>query len=324
VNEAGQGSGIGVSLTPDPCLKVVAPRKRVTDRKVVLRMQEEKATRSSVKKTIPELVGRKGKPDAPKISMITAYDYPTALIADKVGMDMLLVGDSLGMVVLGYDSTVPVTMDEMLHHCKAVRRGAKNAVLVGDMPFGSFQGSPDQTIANAVRFLKEAGMDAVKLEGGVHQAETARLLTKVGIPVVGHIGLLPQLVSQVGGFKVQGRDEVGAKQILADAKALAEAGCFALVLEAIPDRLARIITESIAIPTLGIGAGAHCDGQVLVMHDVLGLYDRFIPKFAKQYVNLHEIITHALWEYKTEVENGQFPTPQHSFTIKDEVLEKLY
>jgi 3-methyl-2-oxobutanoate hydroxymethyltransferase len=281
-----------------------------------------------VKKTIPELVGRKGKPGAPnsalKISMITAYDYPTALIADEVGMDMILVGDSLAMVVLGYDSTVPVTMDEMLHHCKAVRRGAKNAVLVGDMPFGSFQGSADQTIANAVRFIKEAGMDAVKLEGGVHQAETARLLTKVGIPVMGHIGLLPQLVSQLGGFKVQGRDEESARQILADAKALADAGCFAIVLEAIPDRLARLITASVAVPTIGIGAGAHCDGQILVMHDVIGLYDRFTPKFVKKFANTREIITHALCQYKTEVEKGLFPTPQHSFTIKDEVLEKLY
>jgi 3-methyl-2-oxobutanoate hydroxymethyltransferase len=287
-------------------------------------MQMEKSTQSSVKKTIPELMGRKVKPGAPKISMVTAYDYPTALIADQVGMDMILVGDSLGMVVLGYDSTVPVTMDEMIHHCKAVRRGAKNAVLVGDMPFGSFQGSSDQTINNAVRFLKEAGMDAVKLEGGVYQAETARLLTKIGIPVVGHIGLLPQLVSQMGGFKVQGRDEEGAKQILADAKALAEAGCWAIVLEAIPDRLARLITKTVSVPTIGIGAGSDCDGQVLVMHDILGLYDRFTPKFSKKYANLHEIIAHALCQYKTEVERGQFPTPQHSFTIKDNVLENLY
>lgn len=287
-------------------------------------MINQTTTQSIVKKTIPELIGRKGKPNAPKITMVTAYDYPSAMIADQVGIDMLLVGDSLGMVVLGYESTVPVTMEEMLHHAKAVRRGAKNAVLIGDLPFGSYQTSTEQAVTNAVRFLKEAGMDCVKLEGGIQHVETVRALTRMGISVVGHIGLTPQLVSQLGGFKVQGRDATGAKQVLEDAKALAEAGCFALVLEAIPDRLARLITETIHIPTIGIGAGIDCDGQILVLHDLIGLFDRFTPKFAKRYTNTHEAIAAALTQYKHEVESKQFPTPQHSFTIKDEVLEKLY
>ena len=276
------------------------------------------------KRTIPELKGRKAAANAPRITMVTAYDYPTALLADRAGMDMILVGDSLGMVVLGYDSTTPVTMEEMLHHAKAVRRGAKNAVLVGDMPFGSFNASPEEAIRNAVRFLKEAGMDAVKLEGGVNQAETARALVRAGIPVVGHIGLLPQLVSATGGFKVQGRNEEGARQLLEDARALEEAGCFAIVVEAVPDRLATLITQNVHIPTIGIGAGAGCDGQVLVMHDLIGLFDRFTPRFVKKYANVYDIIEEALLQYKNEVIEGQFPAAEHSFTIKDEVLERVY
>ncbi len=283
-----------------------------------------------MKKTIPEISGRKarsGAPDSPpgsKIVMVTAYDYPTALLADRAGIDILLVGDSLGMVVLGYDSTVSVTMEEMLHHSKAVRRGAKEAVLVGDMPFGSYQEGPQQAIRNAVRFLKEAGMDAVKLEGGTGQAETARALVGSGIPVMGHIGLLPQLVSATGGFKVQGRDAAGAARLIEDAKALEAAGCFAIVLEAIPDRLAGLITRSLSIPTIGIGAGPQCDGQVLVMHDLIGLYDRFTPRFVKQYANTAPLIQTALTTYRDEVQAGEFPTTQHSFTIKDEVLDGLY
>ncbi len=283
-----------------------------------------------MKKTIPEIAGRKalhsvpGKAAPKKIAMITAYDYPTALIADRAGMDLILVGDSLGMVVLGYDSTVPVTMEDMLHHCKAVRRGAKEAVLVGDMPFGSFQEGPQQAIHNAIRFLKEAGMDAVKLEGGANQAEVARALVQNGIPVMGHIGLLPQLVSATGGFKVQGRDARGAQRLIDDAKALEQAGCFSLVLEAIPDRLAGLITRSINIPTIGIGAGPECDGQVLVMHDVIGLFDRFTPRFVKQYANTASLIEEALIQYREEVQSGEFPTKEHSFTIKDEVIQGLY
>jgi 3-methyl-2-oxobutanoate hydroxymethyltransferase len=255
--------------------------------------------------------------------MVTAYDYPTALLADQAGMDMILVGDSLGMVVLGYDSTVPVTMDEMLHHCKAVRRGAKNALLVGDLPFGSYLTSTD-ALHNAVRLMKEAGMEAVKLEGGSEQAETIRALVRAGIPVVGHIGLTPQHVSELGGFKVQGRDAAGAQKLLEDARILEEAGCFAIVLEAIPDRLAALISRSLRIPTIGIGAGPDCDGQVLVIHDLLGLFDRFTPKFVKKYANTAQVISAALADYKAEVENGMFPAPEHTFTMKDEVLERLY
>ncbi len=279
-----------------------------------------------MKKTVPEIAGRKALSGAPakKIAMVTAYDYPTAQLADRAEMDMILVGDSLGMVVLGYDSTVSVTMEEMLHHCKAVRRGAKDAVLVGDMPFGSFQEGPQQAIHNAVRFLKEAGMDAVKLEGGINQAEVARALVQSGIPVVGHIGLLPQLVSASGGFKVQGRDAQSAQRLIDDAKALEEAGCFCLVIEAVPDRLAGLITRSISIPTIGIGAGPECDGQVLVMHDLIGLFDRFTPRFVKKYANSASLIEEALIQYRDEVQTGQFPGPQHSFTIKDEVIQGLY
>jgi 3-methyl-2-oxobutanoate hydroxymethyltransferase len=283
-----------------------------------------------MKKTVPEIAGRKqlarvpDKAPPPKIAMITAYDYPTALLADKAGMDLILVGDSLAMVVLGYESTVPVTMEEMLHHSKAVRRGAKEAVLVGDMPFGSYQEGPQQAIHNAVRFLKEAGMDAVKLEGGANQAEVAHALVKNGIPVMGHIGLLPQLVSATGGFKVQGRDTQGAQRLIDDAKALEEAGCFSIVLEAIPDRLAGLITRSIKIPTIGIGAGPECDGQVLVMHDLIGLFDRFTPRFVKKYADAASIIEEALTQYRHDVQTGEFPGPEHSFTIKDEVIEGLY
>jgi 3-methyl-2-oxobutanoate hydroxymethyltransferase len=283
-----------------------------------------KTLTQSKKKTIPEIMGRKAVAGAPKIAMVTAYDYPSALIADRVGMDMILVGDSLAMVVLGYDSTVSVTMEEMLHHCKAVRRGAKDSILVGDMPFGSYQTGTEEAIRNAVRFLKEAGMDAVKLEGGTHQAEIARAIVRSGIPVMGHIGLLPQLVSATGGFKVQGRDEEGARRLLEDAKAMEEAGCFAIVLEAIPDRLATMITNSIKIPTIGIGAGAGCDGQVLVMHDLIGLFDRFTPRFVKKYANVYGIIEDALTQYRDEVVNGQFPATEHTFTIKDDVLARLY
>lgn len=296
---------------------------------------------STTKKTIPELVGRKGfgRSSVPKtgadgstssserpkkITMVTAYDYPTALLADQAGMDMILVGDSLGMVVLGYDSTVPVTMEDMLHHAKAVRRGAKNPIVVGDMPFGSYQTGPEDAIRNAVRLLKEGGVDAVKLEGGQNQAKTAQAIVNAGIPVMGHIGLTPQYTSQLGGFKVQGRDAAGAQKLIEDARSLEEAGCFAIVLEGIPDRLAGLITRSVHIPTIGIGAGPDCDGQVLVFHDLIGLYDRFTPRFVKKYAQAAALISEALADYKAEVEAGIFPGPEHSFTMKDEVLERLY
>jgi 3-methyl-2-oxobutanoate hydroxymethyltransferase len=256
--------------------------------------------------------------------MLTAYDYPTAVIVDKAGIDAILVGDSLAMVVLGLPNTVSVTMDEMLHHCRAVARGAQYALLVGDMPFMSYQADVKEAIHNAGRFLKEGNMDVVKLEGGVKMVPVVKAIVDAGIPVMGHIGLTPQTISKLGGFKVQGKDAAAAQQLIDDALALEDAGCFSLVLEAIPDRLAKLITEKLTIPTIGIGAGPHCSGQVLVTHDMVGLFDRFTPKFAKQYVNIHNQMVEALKQYKAEVEAGVFPGPEHCFTIKDEILERLY
>ncbi len=271
--------------------------------------------------TILDLQAKKAKGE--RFTMVTAYDYPTALIADEAGIDVILVGDSLAMVVLGLPNTVSVTMDEMLHHCRAVARGAKNPLLVGDMPFMSYTNT-GEAVHNAGRFLKEAGMDVVKLEGGRRVAPIARAVVEAGIPVMGHIGLTPQTISQLGGFRVQGKDAAAVKQLMEDASALEEAGCFAIVLEAIPDRVAELITEKLTIPTIGIGAGLHCDAQVLVIHDMIGLFDRFVPKFVKQYANVREQILAALQQYKAEVEAGQFPGPEHVYTIKDEVLAQLY
>lgn len=258
-----------------------------------------------------------------KFSMVTAYDYPTALVADKAEIDVVLVGDSLAMVVLGLPNTVSITVDEMLHHCRAVARGAKRAFLVGDMPFMSYTNA-DEAVHNAGRFLKEAGMEAVKLEGGEQVAPIVEAVVRAGIPVMGHIGLTPQTVSKLGGFKVQGKDAAAVRQLIADAKALQDAGCFSIVLEAIPDRVAKLITEAVRVPTIGIGAGPHCDAQVLVMHDMVGLFDRFVPKFVKQYAQLQPQMVDALRQYKAEVAAGTFPTAEHSYTIKDEVLEQLY
>lgn len=271
--------------------------------------------------TILDLQTKKAKGE--RFTMVTAYDYPTALIADEAGIDVILVGDSLAMVVLGLPNTVSVTMDEMLHHCRAVARGAKNPLLVGDMPFMSYTNT-GEAVHNAGRFLKEAGMDVVKLEGGRRVAPIARAVVEAGIPVMGHIGLTPQTISQLGGFRVQGKDAAAVKQLMEDASALEEAGCFAIVLEAIPDRVAELITEKLTIPTIGIGAGLHCDAQVLVIHDMIGLFDRFVPKFVKQYANVREQMLAALQQYKAEVEAGQFPGPEHVYTIKDEVLAQLY
>ncbi|MGC8879418.1 MAG: 3-methyl-2-oxobutanoate hydroxymethyltransferase [Anaerolineae bacterium] len=272
--------------------------------------------------TIHDLQAKKEKGEP--FTMVTAYDYPTAVIVDKAGIDAILVGDSLAMVVLGLPNTVSVTMEEMLHHCRAVARGAQYALLVGDMPFMSYQTGPTDAVRNAGRFLKEAGMDVVKLEGGKKMAPIARAIVDAGIPVMGHIGLTPQTISALGGFKVQGKDAAAAQQVIDDALALEDAGCFAIVLEAIPDRVAKIITERLSIPTIGIGAGPHCDGQVLVTHDMVGLFDRFVPKFVKRYVNVHDQMVEALRQFKSEVENRTFPGPEHCFTIKDEVLERLY
>jgi len=241
------------------------------------------------------------------ISMVTAYDYPSALAADSAGFDSILVGDSLGMVVLGYENTLPVTMEDMLHHCKAVARGAKKCLLIGDMPFMSYQTSTADAVRNAGRFLQEAGMDAIKLEGGQERADSIRQIVNAGIPVCGHIGLTPQSVQVFGGFKTQGKTALTARKLFQDALALQEAGCFALVLESIPEQLATVITKRLDIPTIGIGAGAGCDGQVLVYHDLLGLFDRFVPKFVRQYANLNQQILDALTQFRAEIESRAFP-----------------
>ena len=263
------------------------------------------------------------KREGRKVTMLTAYDYPMARLVDDAGIDVILVGDSLGMVVLGYDSTVPVTMDEMIHHCKAARRGTRYALLVGDMPFGSYQVSKEETVRNAVRFMKEALCDAVKLEGGYEVIEATEAIVNAGIPVLGHLGLTPQTISKLGGYKIQGKDAESAKRILDDASRLEKAGCFAIVLECVPDKVAKLITQKLTIPTIGIGAGRDCDGQVLVTNDMVGLFDRFVPKFVKQYLKLYDLILEGLKRYKDEVEKGLFPDEQHSFTIKEDELKKL-
>lgn len=272
------------------------------------------------KLTIPDIRNRKN--DVP-IAELTAYDYPWAKVADTAGIDVVLVGDSLGMVVLGYPDTVSVTMEEMIHHTKAVVRGVERALVITDMPFGSYNSSIPAAINNATRILKEGRADAVKVEGGVSMAATVAAIVNAGIPVQGHIGLTPQTATSLGGFKVQGKSAQAAKQLLDDAKALEDAGCFSIVLEAIPAPLAERITQAISIPTIGIGAGPNCDGQVLVIHDLVGLYDRFTPKFVKQYAKINEPILAALRQYKAEVENRSFPTEAHSFTMKSEELDKL-
>jgi 3-methyl-2-oxobutanoate hydroxymethyltransferase len=255
------------------------------------------------------------------ISVLTAYDYPTALIADQAGLEALLVGDSLGMVVLGYANTLPVTMADMLHHAKAVARGAKTALLIGDMPFMSYQVSVSKAVRNAGRFLQEAGMDAVKLEGGRERLEAIQAIVSAGIPVMGHLGLTPQSVHQLGGFRPQGRSAAAAERLLADALGLQEAGCFSLVLESIPARLATFVSQRLAIPTIGIGAGAGCDGQVLVTHDLLGLFDRFTPAFVKRYADLHAQMLAAFNAYRQEVEVRAFPAAEHTVEMPDEAWE---
>lgn len=258
-----------------------------------------------------------------KITMLTAYDAAMAAMLAASDVDMLLVGDSLGMVVLGYDSTVSVTMDEMIHHASAVRRGAPAAFVVGDMPFGSYQSSRRDAILNGGRFLKEAGCDAIKLEGGREVCGTVTALVRAGISVMGHIGLTPQTATQLGGYKVQGRDIESARKMVEDALALEKAGAFALVLECIPDELGRIITEEISIPTIGIGAGGHCDGQVLVTHDLLGMFDKFIPSFVKSYCKLAPAIKEAVGEYNEEVRSGSYPDKEHSFSSESNLRKLL-
>lgn len=269
---------------------------------------------SRKKMTILDLQERKSK--GIPISMVTAYDYAGALFADRAEIDVVLVGDSLGMVMLGLDSTVPVTMEMMLHHGRAVSRGAKYPLLIGDMPFMSYEVSPAQAVRNAGRFLKEAGMDAVKLEGGQEVAENIQAIVQAKIPVMGHIGLTPQAVSKLGGFRVQGKTAVAAQQLLKDALALQEAGCFAIVLEAMPAPVATAISQRLNIPTIGIGAGAGCDGQVLVYHDLLGMFDKFQPKFVKQYAQVGQTIQAALTTYREEVTARQFPAAEHTYPME--------
>jgi 3-methyl-2-oxobutanoate hydroxymethyltransferase len=271
-----------------------------------------------MKPTVLELRRRKGA----RFPMLTAYDYPGAKLGAEGGVDLILVGDSLGMVVLGYDSTVAVTMEDMVHHTRAARRGAPQAFLVADLPFLSY-GTPEQALANAARLMKDAGADSVKLEGGEEVRPIVEALVRAGVPVLGHVGLTPQTASALGGFKLQGRDEADARRILEGASALEEAGCWGVVLELVPAPLARLITERIGIPTIGIGAGPHCDGQVLVFHDVVGMYAGFRPKFVKQYTEAGAAIRDAVARYAAEVRDGKFPDESKSFSMGEEVLKNL-
>ena len=273
---------------------------------------------SSVPKKTTTLTFRDKRERREPISMVTAYDFPTARLADQAGVDAILVGDSLAMVVLGHADTLSVTMDEMLHHARAVRRGASRALLVGDMPFLSYQADEAEAVRNAGRFLKEAGMEAVKLEGGRTVAPTVRRIVGAGIPVQGHIGLTPQSVNALGGFKVQGKTAAAARGLLEDALALEDAGCFSIVLESVPDRVAAHITERLSVPTIGIGAGPGTSGQVLVLHDMLGLFDRFTPRFVKRYAELGESTRAALETFRAEVESGAFPGAEHSYAIDED------
>ncbi|MDZ4230478.1 MAG: 3-methyl-2-oxobutanoate hydroxymethyltransferase [Dehalococcoidales bacterium] len=258
-----------------------------------------------------------------KVTMLTAYDYSTARIVDEVGIPMILVGDSLGMVMLGYESPIPVTMEQMLHHTKAVVRGSQKAMVVGDMPFMTYHVSTEDALRNAARFIQEGGAQAIKLEGGVTVAEKVKRVVECGIPVMGHIGLTPQSIHQFGGFRVQGRSPAAAIKLLEDAKALEQAGVFAIVLETVPAPLAALITEKISVPTIGIGAGIGCDGQVQVINDILGSFTDFMPKHAKQYVKLADIIKQAVTEYYDEVKAGTFPTEKQSFSMDESVLAEL-
>ena len=266
---------------------------------------------------------QKAKEEGRKLVMCTAYDYPFGLLADEGGMDIVLVGDSLGMVVMGLEGTVEVTMEHMIHHIKAVMRGCKSPLVIGDMPFMSYNTSIREAIHNAGRLMKEGGCEAIKLEGGVDFAPTVEAIVKAGIPVQGHIGLTPQTASALGGFKLQGRDASAAKGIIDDAKALEKAGVFSMILEAVPAPLGKLVAEAVKVPVIGIGAGPDVDGQVLVTHDMVGLFDKFVPKFVKQYTQIRRNILDALNEYKQEVLNVTFPGPEHSFKMPEETLDQL-
>ena len=259
-----------------------------------------------------------------KITMLTAYDYSTAKLIDESGVNSILVGDSLGMVCLGYEDTLSVTMEDMIHHTRAVTRGAKNALVVADMPFMSYQTSVYDAVVNAGRLIKEGRAQAVKLEGGKEVVEQIRAIVNASIPVVAHLGLTPQSINAFGGFKVQGKSEEAAQRLLEEARAVEEAGAFAVVLECVPAKLAEFISKEISIPTIGIGAGVGCDGQVLVYQDMLGMYSDFVPKFAKQYAKVGEVMRKAFADYNKEVKDGVFPEEKHTFKIDEEVIEKLY
>lgn len=271
-----------------------------------------------MKPSVLEIKRKKGE----RLVMVTAYDHPSARLAAEAGVDMILVGDSLGMVVLGYDSTVPVTVEDMVHHTKAARRGAPDTFLVTDLPYLAYTDAR-QALENAARLMKGAGADSVKLEGGAEVVSVVEALVRAGVPVLGHVGLTPQTASALGGFKLQGKDLDSARRILADALALERAGCWGVVLELVPAALARVITERIGIPTIGIGAGAHCDGQVLVFHDMVGLYTGFTPKFAKRYAQAGTAIKEAIVRYASEVRAGAFPAEEHSFGMDPEALQRL-
>jgi len=270
--------------------------------------------------TVREIISLKNKR---KITMLTAYDYPIANLVDRAGIDMILVGDSLANVVLGLDSTTKVGMAEMLHHAKAVTRAVKQALVIGDMPYESYQVNPEESVKNAKRFIIEANCAAVKLEWFDRCLQVTKEIIKAGIPVMGHIGLTPQTADKLGGFKVQGKDAEAARRLIEEAQALETLGCFAIVLECVPDRIAGMITKKLKIPTIGIGAGINCDGQVLVINDMLGLFERYTPKFVKKYLNLTPLILKAIEDFKDEVTQQKFPAPEHSFSIKEEELKKL-
>ena len=274
-------------------------------------------------KKITVLDVKQAKKDGRKLVMVTAYDYPFGLMADEAGVDIVLIGDSLGMVVMGLEGTVEVTMDHMIHHIRAVVRGCKIPLVIGDMPFMSYNTSIREAIINAGRLMKEGGCDAVKLEGGIDFAPTVEAIVKAGIPVQGHIGLTPQTASALGGFKMQGKDAKAAMRIIDDAKALEDAGVFSMIIEAVPAPLGKLVAKAVNVPVIGIGAGVDVDGQVLVTHDMIGLFDKFVPKFVKQYTKIRPTIIDALKAYKDDVKEASFPGPEQSFKMSDKALEQL-
>ena len=275
-----------------------------------------------MKKTVATF--KQAKADGKKLTMLTAYDYSTASLVDGAGIDGILVGDSLGNVMLGYEDTISVTMEDMIHHGAAVARGAKNCLVVIDMPFMSYQESIEEAVHNAGRLMKEGRANAVKLEGGASVAAQIKAITDAGIPVMAHLGLTPQSINAFGGYKVQGKTEAAAKKLLQDAKAVEEAGAFSVVLECVPSALAAMVTESLSIPTIGIGAGSDCDGQILVYQDLLGMFSDFTPKFVKRYADIGSSMKEAFKAYIADVQSGAFPGPEHGYKIADEVIEKLY